>query len=138
MEPLLHQSFNILFIIQIEAFHFISFVFLSVGTRVCLSVCSCPHPHACVCAYQTSHAMVMAKGGPYLPRSTPAPPTHFTCSCSHDLQVRQSHTLSHSHTLKHTHTLTLTHTINIPVLSVFSPLIISVSHIILALFFIHR
>uniref|UniRef100_A0A671WYD0 Gephyrin n=1 Tax=Sparus aurata TaxID=8175 RepID=A0A671WYD0_SPAAU len=36
------------------------------------------------------HAVVMAKGGPYLPRSTPAPPTHFTCSCSHDLQIPDS------------------------------------------------
>lgn len=48
------------------------------------------HITAAAIAAKTSHAVVMAKGGPYLPRSTPAPPTHFTCSCSHDLQIPDS------------------------------------------------
>ncbi|CAF99013.1 unnamed protein product, partial [Tetraodon nigroviridis] len=47
------------------------------------------HPHACV-VVQTSHAVVMAKGAPYLPGHTPAPPSHFTCSCSHDEQIPDS------------------------------------------------
>uniref|UniRef100_A0AAQ6ADS5 Gephyrin n=1 Tax=Amphiprion ocellaris TaxID=80972 RepID=A0AAQ6ADS5_AMPOC len=38
----------------------------------------------------TSHAVVMAKGGPYLPGNTPAPPSHFTCSCTHDQQIPDS------------------------------------------------
>uniref|UniRef100_A0A667Y456 Gephyrin n=1 Tax=Myripristis murdjan TaxID=586833 RepID=A0A667Y456_9TELE len=38
----------------------------------------------------TSHAVVMAKGGPYLPGTTQAPPTHFTCSCNHDDQIPDS------------------------------------------------
>ncbi|KAJ4939847.1 hypothetical protein JOQ06_029283, partial [Pogonophryne albipinna] len=41
-------------------------------------------------AAKTSHAVVMAKGAPYLPGNTPAPPTHFTCSCSHDQQIPDS------------------------------------------------
>ncbi|XP_073321763.1 gephyrin a isoform X2 [Pagrus major] len=48
------------------------------------------HITAAAIAAKTSHAVVMAKGGPYLPRSTPAPPTHFTCSCSHDQQIPDS------------------------------------------------
>uniref|UniRef100_A0A8C2ZLP4 Gephyrin n=1 Tax=Cyclopterus lumpus TaxID=8103 RepID=A0A8C2ZLP4_CYCLU len=38
----------------------------------------------------TSHAAVMSKGGPYLLGNTPAPPTHFTCSCTHDQQIPDS------------------------------------------------
>ncbi|XP_008401179.1 gephyrin-like [Poecilia reticulata] len=38
-------------------------------------------------AAKTTYATVMAKGAPYLPGNTPAPPSHFTCShqvsCSH-------------------------------------------------------
>lgn len=76
-----------------------------------LPACMC----VCVCVHQTSHAVVMAKGAPYLPGNTPAPPTHFTCSCSHDQQVRHtpllslvgssclSHTLSCSSYLDHTY-----------------------------------
>uniref|UniRef100_A0A674MI52 Gephyrin n=1 Tax=Takifugu rubripes TaxID=31033 RepID=A0A674MI52_TAKRU len=37
-----------------------------------------------------THAVIMAKGGPYLPGHTPAPPSHFTCSCSHDEQIPDS------------------------------------------------
>uniref|UniRef100_A0AAQ5Y920 Gephyrin n=1 Tax=Amphiprion ocellaris TaxID=80972 RepID=A0AAQ5Y920_AMPOC len=49
------------------------------------------HITAAAIAAKTSHAVVMAKGGPYLPGNTPAPPSHFTCSCTHDQQVRHSH-----------------------------------------------
>uniref|UniRef100_A0A8C9ZRR4 Gephyrin a n=1 Tax=Sander lucioperca TaxID=283035 RepID=A0A8C9ZRR4_SANLU len=38
----------------------------------------------------TSHAVVMAKGGPYFAGNTPDPPTHFTCSCTHDQQIPDS------------------------------------------------
>jgi len=77
------------FINQIEALHFICFwEHLSVCVCAFVSVCVC----VCVCVHQTSHASVMAKGGPYLLSNTPAPPTHFTCSCTHDEQVRRSHT----------------------------------------------
>ncbi|XP_029316239.1 gephyrin a isoform X1 [Cottoperca gobio] len=48
------------------------------------------HITAAAIAAKTSHAVVMAKGGPYLPGNTPAPPTHFTCSCSHDQQIPDS------------------------------------------------
>uniref|UniRef100_A0A3B4VDT4 Gephyrin n=1 Tax=Seriola dumerili TaxID=41447 RepID=A0A3B4VDT4_SERDU len=41
------------------------------------------HITAAAIAAKTSHAVVMAKGGPYLPGSTPTPPTHYTCSCTH-------------------------------------------------------
>ncbi|CAL9687300.1 unnamed protein product [Knipowitschia caucasica] len=41
------------------------------------------HITAAAIAAKTSHAVVMAKGAPYLPGTTPAP-THFTCSCSHE------------------------------------------------------
>uniref|UniRef100_A0A3Q1IF02 Gephyrin n=1 Tax=Anabas testudineus TaxID=64144 RepID=A0A3Q1IF02_ANATE len=47
------------------------------------------HITAAAIAAKTSHAVVMAKGGPYLPGNTPALPTHFTCT--HDHQVRQLH-----------------------------------------------
>ncbi|KAK0132206.1 Gephyrin [Merluccius polli] len=55
-----------------------------------------PHQHgsshitAAAIAAKTSHAVVMAKGAPYLPGTTPAPSTHFTCSCSHDDQIPDS------------------------------------------------
>uniref|UniRef100_A0A8C5B3Q0 Gephyrin a n=1 Tax=Gadus morhua TaxID=8049 RepID=A0A8C5B3Q0_GADMO len=39
---------------------------------------------------EEDHAVVMAKGAPYLPGTTPAPPAHFTCSCSHDDQIPDS------------------------------------------------
>ncbi|XP_054469605.1 gephyrin a [Anoplopoma fimbria] len=48
------------------------------------------HITAAAIAAKTSHAAVMAKGGPYLLGNTPAPPTHFTCSCSHDQQIPDS------------------------------------------------
>ncbi|XP_041809143.1 gephyrin a [Chelmon rostratus] len=48
------------------------------------------HITAAAIAAKTSHAVVMAKGGPYLPRNTPTPPTHFTCSCTHDQQIPDS------------------------------------------------
>ncbi|XP_070834966.1 gephyrin a isoform X2 [Chaetodon trifascialis] len=48
------------------------------------------HITAAAIAAKTSHAVVMAKGGPYLPRNTPAPPIHFTCSCTHDQQIPDS------------------------------------------------
>ncbi|XP_042356445.1 gephyrin a [Plectropomus leopardus] len=48
------------------------------------------HITAAAIAAKTSHAVVMAKGGPYLPGSTSAPPTHFTCSCTHDQQIPDS------------------------------------------------
>lgn len=51
---------------------------------------------ACICGHQTSHAVVMAKGSQYLPGCTPALPSHFTCSCSHDQQVRCSDIHTHS------------------------------------------
>uniref|UniRef100_A0A673CSE0 Gephyrin n=1 Tax=Sphaeramia orbicularis TaxID=375764 RepID=A0A673CSE0_9TELE len=38
----------------------------------------------------TSHAVVMAKGGPYLPGTTSSPPSHFTCSCTHEQQIPDS------------------------------------------------
>uniref|UniRef100_A0A673CYI9 Gephyrin n=1 Tax=Sphaeramia orbicularis TaxID=375764 RepID=A0A673CYI9_9TELE len=50
------------------------------------------HITAAAIAAKTSHAVVMAKGGPYLPGTTSSPPSHFTCSCTHEQQVRQSHT----------------------------------------------
>uniref|UniRef100_A0A674M9N2 Gephyrin n=1 Tax=Takifugu rubripes TaxID=31033 RepID=A0A674M9N2_TAKRU len=53
------------------------------------------HITAAAIAAKTSHAVIMAKGGPYLPGHTPAPPSHFTCSCSHDEQVRPSHMHTH-------------------------------------------
>ncbi|KAK7904465.1 hypothetical protein WMY93_017072 [Mugilogobius chulae] len=45
------------------------------------------HITAAAIAAKTSHAVVMAKGAPYLPGTTPAP-THFTCS--HDDQIPDS------------------------------------------------
>ncbi|XP_056282000.1 gephyrin a isoform X2 [Pseudoliparis swirei] len=48
------------------------------------------HITAAAIAAKTSHASVMAKGGPYLLSNTPAPPTHFTCSCTHDEQIPDS------------------------------------------------
>ncbi|XP_056151450.1 gephyrin a [Lampris incognitus] len=48
------------------------------------------HITAAAIAAKTSHAVVMAKGGPYLPGTTPAPPIHFTCSCNHDNQIPDS------------------------------------------------
>ncbi|XP_045919615.1 gephyrin a isoform X1 [Micropterus dolomieu] len=48
------------------------------------------HITAAAIAAKTSHAAVMAKGAPYLPGNTPAPPTHFTCSCTHDQQIPDS------------------------------------------------
>ncbi|XP_029937651.1 gephyrin a isoform X5 [Myripristis murdjan] len=48
------------------------------------------HITAAAIAAKTSHAVVMAKGGPYLPGTTQAPPTHFTCSCNHDDQIPDS------------------------------------------------
>ncbi|XP_003962334.1 gephyrin-like isoform X1 [Takifugu rubripes] len=48
------------------------------------------HITAAAIAAKTSHAVIMAKGGPYLPGHTPAPPSHFTCSCSHDEQIPDS------------------------------------------------
>ncbi|XP_028250816.1 gephyrin a [Parambassis ranga] len=48
------------------------------------------HITAAAIAAKTSHAVVMAKGSPYLPGNTPAPPTHFTCSCTHDQQIPDS------------------------------------------------
>uniref|UniRef100_A0A8D3DAZ4 Gephyrin n=1 Tax=Scophthalmus maximus TaxID=52904 RepID=A0A8D3DAZ4_SCOMX len=48
------------------------------------------HITAADIAAKTSHAVVMAKGSPYLPGTTPAPPTHYTCSCTHDQQIPDS------------------------------------------------
>ncbi|XP_075904818.1 gephyrin-like isoform X1 [Nelusetta ayraudi] len=48
------------------------------------------HITAAAIAAKTSHAVVMAKGAPYLPGNTSAPPTHFTCSCSPDQQIPDS------------------------------------------------
>ncbi|XP_044022355.1 gephyrin a isoform X4 [Siniperca chuatsi] len=48
------------------------------------------HITAAAIAAKTSHAVVMAKGAPYLPGNTPAPPTHLTCSCTHDQQIPDS------------------------------------------------
>ncbi|XP_034381339.1 gephyrin-like [Cyclopterus lumpus] len=48
------------------------------------------HITAAAIAAKTSHAAVMSKGGPYLLGNTPAPPTHFTCSCTHDQQIPDS------------------------------------------------
>ncbi|XP_071770378.1 gephyrin a isoform X2 [Centroberyx gerrardi] len=48
------------------------------------------HITAAAIAAKTSHATVMAKGSPYLPGTTPAPPTHFTCFSSHDNQIPDS------------------------------------------------
>ncbi|XP_078133307.1 gephyrin a [Sander vitreus] len=48
------------------------------------------HITAAAIAAKTSHAVVMAKGGPYFAGNTPAPPTHFTCSCTHDQQIPDS------------------------------------------------
>uniref|UniRef100_A0A4W6C477 Gephyrin n=1 Tax=Lates calcarifer TaxID=8187 RepID=A0A4W6C477_LATCA len=48
------------------------------------------HITAAAIAAKTSHAVVMAKGGPYLPGNTPDPPTHYTCSCTHDQQIPDS------------------------------------------------
>uniref|UniRef100_I3K0R2 Gephyrin n=1 Tax=Oreochromis niloticus TaxID=8128 RepID=I3K0R2_ORENI len=39
---------------------------------------------------QMSHAVLMAKGSPYLPGNTLAPPTHFTCSSAHGHQIPDS------------------------------------------------
>uniref|UniRef100_A0A672I2S6 Gephyrin n=1 Tax=Salarias fasciatus TaxID=181472 RepID=A0A672I2S6_SALFA len=47
------------------------------------------HITAAAIAAKTSHAVVMAKGAPYLPGNTPAPPTHFTCT-HHDQQIPDS------------------------------------------------
>ncbi|TDG98590.1 hypothetical protein EPR50_G00201850 [Perca flavescens] len=48
------------------------------------------HITAAAIAAKTSHAVVMAKGGPYFAANTPDPPTHFTCSCTHDQQIPDS------------------------------------------------
>ncbi|KAM6973646.1 gephyrin a isoform 1-T1 [Aplochiton taeniatus] len=50
---------------------------------------SSSHITAAAIAAKSSHAVVMAKGGQYLPGTTPIPP-HFTCSCSHDTQIPDS------------------------------------------------
>ncbi|XP_056248851.1 gephyrin a isoform X3 [Seriola aureovittata] len=60
------------------------------------------HITAAAIAAKTSHAVVMAKGGPYLPGSTPTPPTHYTCSCTHDQQV-QSRCGSNENILRASH-----------------------------------
>ncbi|XP_067471374.1 gephyrin a isoform X2 [Thunnus thynnus] len=60
------------------------------------------HITAAAIAAKTSHAVVMAKGGPYLPGNTPDPPTHFTCSCTHDQQV-QSRCGSNENILRASH-----------------------------------
>ncbi|XP_038585802.1 gephyrin a isoform X2 [Micropterus salmoides] len=60
------------------------------------------HITAAAIAAKTSHAAVMAKGAPYLPGNTPAPPTHFTCSCTHDQQV-QSRCGSNENILRASH-----------------------------------
>ncbi|XP_034050757.1 gephyrin-like isoform X1 [Thalassophryne amazonica] len=48
------------------------------------------HITAAAIAAKTSHAVVMAKGSPYLPGTTPAPPPHFTCSFTHGEQIPDS------------------------------------------------
>nr|XP_033498453.1 gephyrin a isoform X3 [Epinephelus lanceolatus] len=48
------------------------------------------HITAAAIAAKTSHAVVMAKGGPYLPVNTPDPPTHFTFTSTHDQQIPDS------------------------------------------------
>ncbi|XP_029982279.1 gephyrin a isoform X1 [Sphaeramia orbicularis] len=48
------------------------------------------HITAAAIAAKTSHAVVMAKGGPYLPGTTSSPPSHFTCSCTHEQQIPDS------------------------------------------------
>ncbi|XP_028294533.1 gephyrin-like isoform X1 [Gouania willdenowi] len=48
------------------------------------------HITAAAIAAKTSHAVVMAKGAPYLPGTTPTPPSHFTCSCTHSQQIPDS------------------------------------------------
>ncbi|XP_047466378.1 gephyrin a isoform X3 [Mugil cephalus] len=60
------------------------------------------HITAAAIAAKTSHAVVMAKGSPYLPGDTPAPPSHFTCSCTHDQQV-QSRCGSNENILRASH-----------------------------------
>ncbi|XP_035767869.1 gephyrin a [Neolamprologus brichardi] len=48
------------------------------------------HITAAAIAAKMSHAVLMAKGSPYLPGHTPVPPTHFTCSSAHDHQIPDS------------------------------------------------
>ncbi|XP_033498452.2 gephyrin a isoform X2 [Epinephelus lanceolatus] len=60
------------------------------------------HITAAAIAAKTSHAVVMAKGGPYLPVNTPDPPTHFTCTSTHDQQV-QSRCGSNENILRASH-----------------------------------
>ncbi|KAK2825867.1 hypothetical protein Q5P01_020081 [Channa striata] len=48
------------------------------------------HITAAAIAAKTSHAVVMAKGAPYLPGNTPIPPSHFPCSCTHGQQIPDS------------------------------------------------
>uniref|UniRef100_A0A8C7WXN4 Gephyrin n=1 Tax=Oryzias sinensis TaxID=183150 RepID=A0A8C7WXN4_9TELE len=48
------------------------------------------HITAAAIAAKTSHAVVMAKGAPYLPGNSPAPPAHFTCSCTHEQPIPDS------------------------------------------------
>uniref|UniRef100_A0A667YBB2 Gephyrin n=1 Tax=Myripristis murdjan TaxID=586833 RepID=A0A667YBB2_9TELE len=67
------------------------------------------HITAAAIAAKTSHAVVMAKGGPYLPGTTQAPPTHFTCSCNHDDQVRHTHPSSPVIVHVHPHHLIVSH-----------------------------
>nr|XP_033498452.1 gephyrin a isoform X2 [Epinephelus lanceolatus] len=60
------------------------------------------HITAAAIAAKTSHAVVMAKGGPYLPVNTPDPPTHFTFTSTHDQQV-QSRCGSNENILRASH-----------------------------------
>lgn len=48
------------------------------------------HITAAAIAAKMSHAVLMAKGSPYLPGNTLAPPTHFTCSSAHGHQIPDS------------------------------------------------
>uniref|UniRef100_A0A8C5DS48 Gephyrin n=1 Tax=Gouania willdenowi TaxID=441366 RepID=A0A8C5DS48_GOUWI len=59
------------------------------------------HITAAAIAAKTSHAVVMAKGAPYLPGTTPTPPSHFTCSCTHSQQVSHSSIHLHSSFIHH-------------------------------------
>ncbi|XP_023807289.1 gephyrin-like isoform X3 [Oryzias latipes] len=60
------------------------------------------HITAAAIAAKTSHAVVMAKGAPYLPGNSPAPPAHFTCSCTHEQPV-QSRCGSNENILRASH-----------------------------------
>uniref|UniRef100_I3K0R3 Gephyrin n=1 Tax=Oreochromis niloticus TaxID=8128 RepID=I3K0R3_ORENI len=60
------------------------------------------HITAAAIAAKMSHAVLMAKGSPYLPGNTLAPPTHFTCSSAHGHQV-QSRCGSNENILRASH-----------------------------------